>query len=80
MQMKDLQFRLREMGTTGGSDSDEYIFFRSLGRVAAENENSFWEVSYQASEIPWEKFKQMGAMLEALQICGRSERLDRSAN
>ena len=26
MQMKDLQFRLRELGTTSGSDSDESIF------------------------------------------------------
>ena len=54
-QMKDLQFRLRKLGTTGGSDSD--IFFcRTLGRAAAENESSLWEVYYQASEIPWERF------------------------
>ena len=31
MQMKDLQFRLRELGTTGGSDSDESIFAEPLG-------------------------------------------------
>ena len=31
MQMKDLQFRLRELGTTGGSDSDESIFAEALG-------------------------------------------------
>ena len=31
MEMKDLQFRLRELGTTGGSDSDESIFAEPLG-------------------------------------------------
>ena len=31
MQMKDLQFRLRELGTTSGSDSDESIFTEPLG-------------------------------------------------
>ena len=31
MQMKHLQFRLRELGTTGGSDSDESIFAELLG-------------------------------------------------
>ena len=30
-QMKDLQFKLRELGTTGGSDSDESIFAEPLG-------------------------------------------------
>ena len=29
--MKDLQFRLPEMGTTGGSDSDESVFAEPLG-------------------------------------------------
>ena len=31
MQMKDLQFRLRELGTIGGSDSDEFMFAEPLG-------------------------------------------------
>ena len=31
MQKKDLQFRLRELGTTGGSDSDESVFAEPLG-------------------------------------------------
>ena len=31
IQMKYLQFRLREFGTTGGSDSDESIFAEPLG-------------------------------------------------
>ena len=31
MQMKDLQFRLRELGTTGGSDSDESNSAEPLG-------------------------------------------------
>ena len=31
MQMKDLQFRLRELDTTGGSDSDDSIFVEPLG-------------------------------------------------
>ena len=31
MQVKDLQFRLRELGTTGGSDSDKPIFSEPLG-------------------------------------------------
>ena len=31
MQMKKLQFRLRELGTTGGSDSDDSFFAENLG-------------------------------------------------
>ena len=31
MQMKDVQFRLRELGTTCDSDSDESIFAEPLG-------------------------------------------------
>ena len=31
MQMKDLQFRLRELDTTGGSDSDASIFVEPPG-------------------------------------------------
>ena len=31
MQMKDLQLRLRDLGTTGGSNSDESIFAEPLG-------------------------------------------------
>ena len=31
MQMKDLQFRLRELGTKSGSDNDESIFAELLG-------------------------------------------------
>ena len=80
MQMKDLQFRLRELGTTSGSDSDESIFAEPIGRAAAENESSIREVSCQAREIPWERLQQMGVMREALQICGKGERLDRSAS
>ena len=67
MQMKDLQFRLRELGTTGGSDSDESIIAELPGCAAVENEGSLREVSYQAREIPWERFQQMGVMGEALQ-------------
>ena len=44
MQMKDLQFRLRELGTTGGSDSDEFMFAETLGvrqrRMKAVQEKS----------------------------------------
>ena len=79
MQMKDLQFRLGELGTTGGSDSDKSIC-RAPGRAAAEDEGSLREVPYQAREIPWERLQQMGVMGEALQICGKGERLDRSGS
>ena len=40
-----------------------------------EDEGSLREVPYQAREIPWERLQQMGVMGEALQICGKGERL-----
>ena len=51
MQMKDLQFRLRELGTTGGSDSDESIFEEPLGLRQ-------WKTKavYEKSPIKSEKF------------------------
>ena len=51
MQMKDLQFRLRELGTTGGSDSDKSIFAEPLG-------TGQWKTKavYQKSPIKLEKF------------------------
>ena len=50
------------------------------GRVATEDEGSLREVSYQGREIPCERLQQMGVMGEAIQICGKGERLDRSAS
>ena len=44
MQMKDLQFRLRELGTTGGWDSDESIFAEPLG-VWQRKTKAFYEKS-----------------------------------
>ena len=51
MQMKDLQFRLRELGTTGGSASDESIFAEPLGVRQ-------WKTKavYEKSPIKREKF------------------------
>ena len=51
MQMKDLQFRLRELGKTGGSDSDESIFAEPLGVWQRKT-----KAVYEKSPIKPEKF------------------------
>ena len=51
MQMKDLQFRLRELGTTGGSDGDESIFAEPLGVRQRKT-----KAVYEKSPIKPEKF------------------------
>ena len=51
MQMKDLQFRLRELGTVGGSDSDESIFAEPLGVRQRKT-----KAVYEKSPIKPEKF------------------------
>ena len=51
MQMKDLQFRLRDFGTTGGSDSDESIFAEPLGVQQWKG-----KAVYEKSPIKPEKF------------------------
>ena len=51
MEMKDLQFRLRELGTTGGSNSDESIFAEPLGVPQRET-----RAVYEKSPIKPEKF------------------------
>ena len=51
MQMKELQFRLRELGTTGGSDSDESIFAEPLGVRQRKT-----KAVYEKSPIKPEKF------------------------
>ena len=51
MQMKDMQFRLRELGTTGGSDSDESIFAEPLGVRQRKT-----KAVYEKSPIKPEKF------------------------
>ena len=51
MQMKDLQFRLRELGTTGGSDSDKSIFAEPLGVRQRKT-----KAVYEKSPIKPEKF------------------------
>ena len=51
MQMKDLQFRLRELGTTGGSDSDESILAEPLGVRQRKT-----KAVYEKSPIKPEKF------------------------
>ena len=70
-----MQIRLRELGTTGGSDSDESIFAEPPGRARAEDRGSLREVSYQARETPRERLQLKGVMAEALQICEKSKRL-----
>ena len=49
--MKDLQFRLRELGTRGGSDSDESIFAEPLGVRQRKT-----KAVYEKSPIKPEKF------------------------
>ena len=51
MQMKDLQFRLRDLGTTGGSDSDESIYAELLGVRQRRT-----KAVYEKSPIKPEKF------------------------
>ena len=51
MQMKELQFRLRELGTTGGSDSDQSIFAEPLGVRQRKT-----KVVYEKSHIKPENF------------------------
>ena len=51
MQMNYLQFRLRELGTTGGSDSDESIFAEPLGVQQRKT-----KAVYEKSPIKPEKF------------------------
>ena len=51
MQKKDLQFRLRELGTTGASDSDESIFAKILGVRQRKA-----KAVYEKSPIKPEKF------------------------
>ena len=56
MHMKDLQIRLRELGTTGGSDSDESIFAEPLG-VRKRKTKAVYEKSPIKSEtFPGENF------------------------
>ena len=49
--MRDLQFRLRELGTTVGSDSDESIFAEPLGVRQRKT-----KAVYEKSPIKPEKF------------------------
>ena len=51
MQMKDLQFRLRELGPTGGSDSDDSTFAEPLG-----GKHKKTKAVYEKSPIKPEKF------------------------
>ena len=51
MQMKDSHFRLRELGTTGGSNSDESIFAEPLGVRQRKT-----KAVYEKSPIKPEKF------------------------
>ena len=52
MQMKDLQYRLRELGTTGGSDSDESLFAEPLCVRQRKT-----KAVYEKSPIEPEKFR-----------------------
>ena len=54
MQIKNLQFRLREFGTTGGSDSDESIL-QNPWACGSGKRKQFMKISCQAREIPWER-------------------------
>ena len=80
MQMKDLQFRLRDLGTTGGSDSDESIFAEPMGLRQRKTKAVYEKSPIKPEKFPGKDFQQMGVMGEALQICDKGERLDRSAS
>ena len=54
--MKDLQFRLRELGTTGGSDSDESIFAESLGVRQWKTKAVYEKSPIKPEKFPWKDF------------------------
>ena len=56
MQMKDLQFRLRELGTTGGSDSDESVFAEPLGVQQRKTKAVFEKSPIKPEEFPRKDF------------------------
>ena len=56
-QMKDLQFRFRELGTTGGSDSDEYIFAEPLGVWQRKSKAVYENSLIKPEKFPGKDFK-----------------------
>ena len=89
MEMKDLQFRLQELGTTGGSESDKSIFAEALGMRQRKKKAVYEKSPIKPEKFPGKDFNpgkrllslgKMGVMGEALQICGKGEWLDRSAS
>ena len=56
MQMKDLQFRLRELGTTGGSDSDESIFAEPLGVRQRKTKAVYEKTPIKPKKFPGKDF------------------------
>ena len=56
MQTKDLQFRLRELGRTGGSDGDESLFAQTLGVRQRKTKAVYEKFPIQPQKIPGEDF------------------------
>ena len=56
LRMKDLQFRLRELGTTGGSDSDESIFAEPLCVRQRKTKAVYEKFPVKPEKIPGKAF------------------------
>ena len=56
LQMKDLQFRLRELGTTGASDSEESIFAEPLGVRQRKTKAVYEKFPIKPEKFPGEDF------------------------
>ena len=54
--MKYLQFRLRELGATGGSDSDESIFAEPLGVRQRKTKAVYEKSPIKPEKFPWKDF------------------------
>ena len=56
MQMNDLQFRLRDLGTTGGSDSGESIFAKPLGAWQRKTKAVYEKSPIKPEKLPGKNF------------------------
>ena len=56
MQLKDLQFRLQELGTTGGAESDEDLFAQPLGVLQWKLKGVFEKSPIKPEKIPGKDF------------------------
>ena len=77
MQMKDLQFRLWELGTTGGSDSDESIFAEPLGVRQRKTKAVYEKSPIKPEKFPGKDFNRWELWVKRYKSV---ERLDRSAS